>query len=102
MNKFFRLAAFFIFCLTLSCHRPKIKATPPDARREEIEKFIVKEIDFKYFSSKAKSNFKDEKENVNASVHIRMKKDSVIWMSITPGLGIEALRVLIRPDSVFM
>jgi hypothetical protein len=103
MNKFFTLAAFFIFCLTLSCHRPKIKATPPpDARREEIEKFIVKEINFRYFSSKAKINFKDEKEDVNASVHIRMKKDSIIWMSITPGLGIEALRVLIRPDSIFM
>ncbi|HXA02753.1 MAG TPA: DUF4292 domain-containing protein [Cytophagaceae bacterium] len=102
MNKFFTLAAFFIICLTLSCHRPKLKVPAPSAGREEIEKFIVKEINFRYFSSKAKINFKDEKEDINASVHIRIKKDSIIWLSITPGLGIEALRVLIRPDSIFM
>jgi hypothetical protein len=102
MNKFFALAAFFIVVLTFSCRRPKLNIPAPDARREEIEKFIVKEIDFKYFSSKAKINFKDEKQDINAAVHIRMKKDSVIWMSITPGLGIEALRILIRPDSIFM
>jgi hypothetical protein len=101
MNKFFAPAAFFIFCVTLSCHRPQT-VSAPDARREEIEKFIVKEINFRYFSSKAKINFKDEKQDINASVHIRIKKDSIIWLSITPGLGIEALRVLIKPDSIFM
>jgi hypothetical protein len=100
-NKFFASLFFLIVCLTLSCHRPKIKSPAPDARREEIEKFIVKEISFKYLSSKAKINFKDDKQDVNATVNIRMRKDSVIWMSITPGLGIEALRILIRPDSIF-
>ncbi len=33
-------------------------------------------------------------------VNMRMEKDSVIWMSITPALGIEAVRVLIEPDSL--
>ena len=32
----------------------------------------------------------------------RFKKDSVIWLSITPGLGIEAIRVVITPDSIRM
>jgi len=31
-----------------------------------------------------------------------MKKDSVIWVSINAALGIEAFRILIKPDSVFV
>jgi hypothetical protein len=102
MNKLFTLVAFVIICFTFSCHRPKINVPAPNAAKEEIEKFIVKEINFRYFSSKAKINFKDEKQDINASVHIRIKKDSIIWLSITPGLGIEVLRVFIRPDSIFI
>ncbi|MFL5730519.1 MAG: DUF4292 domain-containing protein [Cytophagaceae bacterium] len=101
-NYFFTFLIFSVTCFICSCQKPKTTTPIPDARREEIEKFIVKEISFNYFSSKAKINFKDDKEDVNATVNIRMKKDSVIWMSVTPGLGIEALRILIRPDSIFM
>jgi hypothetical protein len=102
MNKFFAFFLFLLTSFTLSCHRPKPKSPAPDAKREEIEKFIVKEINFKYLSAKSKINFKDEKQDVNATVNVRIRKDSIIWMSITPGLGIEVLRVLIRPDSIFL
>ena len=33
-------------------------------------------------------------------MNVRMAKDSVIWMSISPALGVEAARVLLTPDSV--
>jgi hypothetical protein len=33
---------------------------------------------------------------------VRMARDSVIWASITPALGIEVARLLIRPDSLFL
>lgn len=33
-------------------------------------------------------------------VNLRMATDSVIWMSITPALGIEAARLLLEPDSL--
>ena len=36
------------------------------------------------------------------TMNIRMAKDSVIWMSISPALGVEAARVLLTPDSVHM
>jgi hypothetical protein len=39
-------------------------------------------------------------ETQSFKANIRMKKDSVIWISISPALGIEVLRVLITPDSV--
>lgn len=33
-------------------------------------------------------------------VNLRLGKDSAIWMSLTPALGIEAMRILIEPDSL--
>lgn len=40
----------------------------------------------------------DEKNSFNIS--LRMRRDSVIWISISPALGIEVARVLITTDSV--
>lgn len=36
------------------------------------------------------------------STTIRIKKDSAIWMSITPALGIEVMRVLMTNDSIYV
>ena len=33
-------------------------------------------------------------------VNTRVRKDSAIWMSITPALGVEAARLMLTPDSV--
>jgi hypothetical protein len=101
MNKIIFFGLVTLSVLTLSCKRPPA-SNPPNAQREEIEKFIVQEVDFKYFSSRAKLNYKDDKNDVNTTVLFRIKKDSIIWMTVTPGLGIEALRCLIRPDSIFL
>lgn len=58
------------------------------------------EFTFKYlnirFSADASLNNKDN--SMNGS--LRMVKDSAIWISLSPALGIEAARVLITPDSI--
>ena len=41
-----------------------------------------------------------EDQNVSATANIRIKKDSLIWISLTPGFGIEAARGLITRDSI--
>ncbi|MBV6644958.1 MAG: DUF4292 domain-containing protein [Cyclobacteriaceae bacterium] len=66
--------------------------------RKDLE---VDHFEFEYLSAKAKIHFEDTKQKINATAQLRVKKDSVIWMSVTPGLGIEAVRVLINRDSVF-
>lgn len=58
-------------------------------------------IDFNTFSAQMKIDYadsRDKKYDVNAFV--RMKKDSIIWISINAILGIEAFRVMITPDTV--
>ena len=78
---------------------PKIDST---AIINEIYSSILKnKIEFNTFSAKIKVDFEDKdgkKSDFNAFV--RMKKDSVLWISVNAALGIEAFRVLITPDSV--
>ena len=57
---------------------------------------------FDYFSAKAKFKFDDGNKSVSATANFRIKKDSIIWLSITPGLGIEVARVLINTENVFV
>jgi len=61
---------------------------------------LVESFDFNYFSAKAKIDYEDGKNNFDATANIRMQKDSVIWISITPGLGVEAARLMVLTDSV--
>lgn len=120
-----RLSIVFIavICMLYSCRSAKniqtavskkdtaIKfvALPPDHAKEDSIAFIKEtyrgvknnHINFTTFSGKIDLDYEDadgKKYNVNA--HVRMYKDSVIWISITAILGFEGLRVYITPDSV--
>ncbi|MGK7390927.1 MAG: DUF4292 domain-containing protein [Candidatus Cyclobacteriaceae bacterium M2_1C_046] len=59
----------------------------------------VREIDFEYFSGKAKINFKDSDHDVKAKANIRIKKDSLIWITFS-AVGIQGARVLMNRDSI--
>ncbi|REE05988.1 DUF4292 domain-containing protein [Marinoscillum furvescens] len=61
---------------------------------------VVDDVEFDYLSAKAKIDFESEKNSLSGSANIRIQRDSVIWMSLSPGLGIEVARVLITTDSV--
>ncbi|MFA0961519.1 DUF4292 domain-containing protein [Roseivirga sp. BDSF3-8] len=63
-------------------------------------KLEVQEIDFDYFSTKTKIRFKDNEQDLNTNANVRIKKDSVIWLSVNAALGIEAARGLITKDSM--
>lgn len=62
----------------------------------------IKEVDFDYFSAKSRIKFKDSDSNLSSSANIRIKKDSIIWFSVTPALGIEAARGIITQDSIII
>lgn len=60
----------------------------------------IKEFDFDYLKAKAKFRYDDGKDDLKATANIRIKKDSLIWMSISATLGIEAARIRISKDSM--
>jgi hypothetical protein len=69
--------------------------------RENYQRIMNNRISFTTFSGKIDVDYtsgEGKKYNVNA--HIRMYKDSVIWISVTAILGIEGLRAYITKDSV--
>lgn len=62
--------------------------------------FRVEEIDFDYLTAKSKFSFKNRTQDIdNANVNIRIKKDSLIWFSVT-GVGFEVARGLITPEKI--
>jgi hypothetical protein len=60
-------------------------------------------IDFKTFSAKIDVDYRDANDKkYDLNVHVRMLKDSVIWMSVNAVLGIEGIRLMVTKDSVKM
>ncbi len=65
-------------------------------------KLNINNLDFEYMSLRTKIKYADNAKSQKATANIRFKKDSLIWFSITPGLGIEAARGLISQDSIII
>jgi len=68
---------------------------------ETYKKILDNHIDFTSFSGKIDLDYEDGDGNDhNANAHLRMYKDSVIWVLLTGPLGIEGVRAYITKDSV--
>ncbi len=65
-----------------------------------VNKLETQRIKFSTFSAKVKMDYDGSEGSDQATVYLRMQKDSVIWLSLTGALGIEGFRVMITPDSV--
>jgi hypothetical protein len=72
--------------------------------RNVMEELQKKKIDFKTFSAKIKVEYEDSKgKQPNITAYVRILKDSMIWISgYATVFNIEAFRVLINKDSVFV
>ena len=93
----------FTFLLLASCtSRKKTVATTESLLTEALlEQVKANEVPWQWFT--AKLNIKPEEGVVtNLSGQIRMQRDSVIWVSVSAMLGMEALRLKMTPDSVFV
>jgi len=66
------------------------------------DRIVVNEADFDYLSAKAKISFEDGAKNISGVANIRMRKDSVLWISLSPGFGVEVVRAMVTIDSAFV
>lgn len=70
---------------------------------EAFDKIAKDRIDFSTFQAKIRMDYDDGKKAYrDLNVTLRMKKDSVIWISVNALLGIEAVRAMITPDTVVL
>lgn len=82
---------------TKSTYKQPIKEEGPDYLFEQLSK---NELHFDWFMAKFKTDYKHGKKTTEFKGQIRIRKDSVIWVTFTPLLGIEAARLMITTDSV--
>jgi len=98
----FLLLIFFIVLFN-SCKTPRsiIKEPIREYGADYLfDKLKENELKFDWFSAKFKLDMIIDKKNTSFSGQLRMRKDSVIWITFSPALGIEMARLIITTDSV--
>lgn len=65
-----------------------------------LKRYEKNKFQYDWMGMKIDADFVTAGESKGFKANIRMKKDSAIWISISPALGIEVFRVLITQDSV--
>jgi hypothetical protein len=77
-------------------HSPLVLKTVQDLTQ------LIGQNAFKYewINAKLSANITTTDKDNSVTVNLRIRKDSAIWMSISPALGIEVARVLITKDSI--
>jgi len=93
-------------CLILLTACKTVKTSDGTALRVRSANFLVKKLDqqrleAEWMTAKVRLKLSDNGSTTRANADIRMRKDSVIWMSVKK-FGIEGARVLITTDSVYL
>jgi len=65
-----------------------------------LEKLAENELRFNWLSAKMKISYTEDRITSDFKGQLRMRKDSVIWITFSPALGIEAARLMITRDSI--
>jgi hypothetical protein len=97
MKNRYLLSLLAVILLFSSCRKETIGIKTRSEASEHIE-----EIDFDYFMTKTKVRYSEGDKQVNGNANIRIRKDSLIWFSVSPSIGIEATRVMITKDTAIV
>lgn len=98
------LILFAFSCKTPTAVTKTAPAPPASAVTDEsaiiIDSIRYRQLQFEYLTGRAKVHVVMENEETDFTANIRMKRDSAIWVSISPALGVEAVRLLMTVDSI--
>ena len=68
---------------------------------EIMQEFNPNYFDFRYLSARGRIVLEEGNGKITkGTINLRAQKDSVIWFSMTPGLGLEAMRGLITTEKI--
>lgn len=87
---------FMILCMVASSCSKKVTTTLSTAPKTVLN---IEEIDFDYFQGKARMVLRDANKEREVKANIRMRKDSVIWMTFSV-IGVQGGKALINKDSI--
>jgi hypothetical protein len=104
MQRYFFLYIFLIFAVLISGCKTKraIQKSPLFQLKEKalLEQISKNSFDFETMSAKMSVYSTSPNRSGSFKVNMRMAADSIVWMSVSPALGIEAVRITIEPDSI--
>ncbi len=84
--------------LVLASCAKKTNLYSSSTKMEDFEPVIA---DYDYLTGKAKIVIEEESGKVTrGTVNFRAKKDSVLWFTVSPGMGVEAFRGFITQDKI--
>lgn len=100
-KRFLPLFLIMMLLLMQACSPGKklFKKTDPYQR---IQLVLDQHTSFDRLESKVNINFKNNQGSNSLSAQVKIHKDSCLWLSIQPFLGIELGRLLLTRDSLFL
>ena len=104
MSSQFKVIFPILLLIVLSGCKLQQKAKKKDLKVNKTE-YLIQQLDrnkfqFEHLSLKASVQLYQKGKKTPFKANIRIRKDSLIWVSITPALGIEVARIMITRDSV--
>ena len=98
------LLLFLALAIAFGSCRSTRKTIKEPIKEEGAEYLFAKlkesELKFEWFSAKFSLDMVIDKKKNSFRGQVRMRKDSAIWVSFSPALGIEMARLLITNDSI--
>jgi len=91
---------FFLSCKTSTHTQSNKENISAPEYSSLVDSMLTHRFRYEWFSAKAKVLMTSGSGTTEFSAYIRARKDSVIWISVSPALGIEVARVLISSDSI--
>jgi len=98
------IAVFTLLIFFSSCKTTKKYAVKRTLKTQGFEylkqKMDSARLDFDYMSAKLSLTYDNGKSRTNLKAQMRIKEDSIIWISFSPAMGIEVARIALTCDSV--
>ena len=108
MNKLFKLVFILFVPAVLLVFTSSCKSTRASLKKPLKEhgfdylysRMLENQLNFEYLNAKFNIVYQKDKDITDLRGQLRIRKDSLIWISLSPALGIEAARISLTDDSI--
>ena len=109
IHKIFSGSGFLILSILIVLSVTSCKSTKKTSAKRNLkeygfeylkEKMDENKLSFKYLSAKLSFVYKKEQTSTSLRGQLRMREDSILWLSFSPAMGIEAARLILTQDSI--
>lgn len=100
MNRLWIIAISLLFFACGSNKEVVTKSLEKRSAKNILKKVEQNQLDYDWFTAKLNGKVEMNGADTPIAANLRIRKDSVIWISVSALLGIEVARIQITPDSL--